>query len=167
MKKMLAAYCCILFFQSFAQVPQPEEQAVDKSSGKKVLIKAIALIVNAESNKKAPVRKIFIPSSECPLPSVQVRPYLPALTAWFGWRLKPALCTIVFPAAVSKLISTHPVYTPPDFMIWIGIYWCAAFFQSPTHTGGAELLMICCARITVEALYQLYPEKLPKGIRLL
>ena len=52
MKKMLAAYCCILFFQSFAQVPQPEEQAVDKSSGKKVLIKAIALIVNAESNKK-------------------------------------------------------------------------------------------------------------------
>ena len=65
MKKSLAVYCCFLFLQSFAQAPGagPEE----KAAGKKVLIKAIAQFVNAESNKKAPAKRIFIPSSECPI----------------------------------------------------------------------------------------------------
>jgi len=67
MKKLLAAYCCILFLKTFAQSPMNEVRPESKTTGNKVLIKAIAVIVNAESNKKAPARKIFVPSSESPI----------------------------------------------------------------------------------------------------
>jgi len=66
MKKLVAAYCCILFLQTFSKV-SPVIDSSEKTTGKKVLVKAIAIIVNTEANKKLPVRKIFIASSELPL----------------------------------------------------------------------------------------------------
>ncbi len=65
MKELLAAYCCLLVLQSFAQVPDSEPE--QKNAGKKVLIKAISSIVNSESNKKAPVKQVNIPSSTSPV----------------------------------------------------------------------------------------------------
>ena len=67
MKKLLAAGCCIFFLQSFAQVSVGNELLEQKASGRKVLLKAIAVIVNTEANKKAPAKTVFVPSSECPL----------------------------------------------------------------------------------------------------
>jgi len=66
MKKLVAAYCCVLFFQTFSKVA-PGNDSSEKTTGKKVLVKAIAVIVNTEANKKHPTRKIFIASSELPL----------------------------------------------------------------------------------------------------
>jgi hypothetical protein len=37
-----------------------------KTFGEKVLIKALAVIVNPEGNKKPPARKIHLSSNECP-----------------------------------------------------------------------------------------------------
>jgi len=66
MKKLVAAYCCILFLQSFSKV-SPTTDSSEKTTGKKVLVKAIAIIVSTEANKKYPTRKIFVASSELPL----------------------------------------------------------------------------------------------------
>lgn len=65
MKKLLAAGCCILAFQNFSQVTNCNE-AADKSNGRRVLIKAIAVIVNTEANRKLPPKRIYIPNLESP-----------------------------------------------------------------------------------------------------
>jgi len=66
MKKLVAAYCCILFLQTFSNV-STENDSNEKTTGKKVLVKALAVIVNTEANKKLPAKRIFIASSELPL----------------------------------------------------------------------------------------------------
>ena len=43
------------------------ELAEEKSSGNKVLIKAIAVIVNTEANKKLPPKRVCVAASEPPL----------------------------------------------------------------------------------------------------
>jgi len=51
---------------SFSQ-PAPDFRTVSRSkSGEKGLIKALAIIVNREGNKKTPYKKIDLPASECP-----------------------------------------------------------------------------------------------------
>lgn len=67
MKKLLSIMCCVLCMDSFSEGPLDTViTSPQKASGEKVLIKAIALIVNPEANKKAPVKKINTFSSECP-----------------------------------------------------------------------------------------------------
>jgi hypothetical protein len=66
MKKLLAAFCSVFFFNSFSQVPHTNEVIEQKASGQRVLIKAIAVIVNTDANKKAPAKRIYVASSECP-----------------------------------------------------------------------------------------------------
>jgi len=65
MKKLLSAYCSVLCFQSISQPPIDTANS-QKASGEKVLMKAIAVFVNPESNKKAPVKTVNIFSVECP-----------------------------------------------------------------------------------------------------
>ena len=67
MKKLVAAWCCVLFLQSFSKVSTEDDQTEQKTTGQKVLIKAILAIVNTEGNKKLPPRRVFIASSEPPL----------------------------------------------------------------------------------------------------
>lgn len=67
MKKLVAAGCCIFFLQNFSKVSIGNELAEEKSAGNKVLIKAIAVIVNTEANKKLPPKRIFVAASEPPL----------------------------------------------------------------------------------------------------
>jgi hypothetical protein len=67
MKKLVAASCCIFFLQNFSKVSIGNEQAEEKSAGGKVLIKAIAVIVNTEANKKLPPRRVFVAAAEPPL----------------------------------------------------------------------------------------------------
>jgi hypothetical protein len=67
MKRLVAAWCCILFLQSFSKVSTANDEADQKATGRKVLVKAILAIVNTEANKKIPQRPIFIASSEPPL----------------------------------------------------------------------------------------------------
>jgi hypothetical protein len=67
MKKLVAAGCCILFLQNVAKVSTGNDLTEQKASGQKVLIKAIAVMVNTEANKKLPPRRIFIASAEPPL----------------------------------------------------------------------------------------------------
>lgn len=51
---------------SISQAPFDLRVTSPKSSGEKVLVKALAVFVNREGNKKAPVKKINLPSSACP-----------------------------------------------------------------------------------------------------
>jgi hypothetical protein len=67
MKRLIAAWCCIIFLQSFSKVSSGDDDAEQKTSGQKVLVKAILAIVNTQANKKLPPRRIFIASSEPPL----------------------------------------------------------------------------------------------------
>jgi hypothetical protein len=64
MKKLLAAGCCILAFQSFSQVNTIT--TADQLNGSKLLIKAIAVIVNAEANRKSPPKHVHVPRLESP-----------------------------------------------------------------------------------------------------
>ena len=64
MKKLLSAYCSVLCFQSISQPLDTTNS--QKASGEKVLMKAITVFVNPESNKKAPVKTVNIFSVECP-----------------------------------------------------------------------------------------------------
>ena len=65
MKKLLAIGCCIIAFQSFSQI-KPVSGGTTPADGKRVLIKAIAVIVNTEAARKMPPRRIYIPNSESP-----------------------------------------------------------------------------------------------------
>jgi hypothetical protein len=68
MKKLVAAGCCIFFLQTFCKVSVACETAEeDRSAGRKVLIKALAVIVNTEANRKLPAKRIFTACSEPPL----------------------------------------------------------------------------------------------------
>jgi len=67
MKKLVAAGCCVLFLQSFSKVSVGNELSEQKSTGQKVLVKAIAIIVNTEANKKLPPKRVYVASSEPPL----------------------------------------------------------------------------------------------------
>ena len=63
MKKLLAAGCCVIALQSFDKVNPSTE---DSSDGKRILIKAIAGIVNNEANRKVPARQILVPNGKNP-----------------------------------------------------------------------------------------------------
>jgi hypothetical protein len=66
MKKLFASISCILFLRSFSQASVNQVANPEKAAGQKVLIKAIALIVNTEANKKAPAKTTHVFSSDCP-----------------------------------------------------------------------------------------------------
>ena len=65
MKKLVAAGCCILAFQTFSQVAAGNE-AHEQNNGQRVLVKAIAVIVNTEGARKVPPKRIAIPNLESP-----------------------------------------------------------------------------------------------------
>jgi hypothetical protein len=67
MKKLVAAGCCIFFLQTFSKASIGNDVTEEKTAGRKVLIKAIAVIVNTEGNKKLPPKRVFIAASEPPL----------------------------------------------------------------------------------------------------
>jgi len=67
MKELVSMICCVLCMRSISQPPIDAEANAQKASGEKVLIKALAVIVNPESNKKVPGKTVNIYSSECPL----------------------------------------------------------------------------------------------------
>jgi hypothetical protein len=64
MKKLVAAGCCIFLLHNFSKASSLANDL--KSNGHRTLIKAIAVIVNTESNKKLPAKKTFVASSEPP-----------------------------------------------------------------------------------------------------
>jgi hypothetical protein len=65
MKKLLSISCCVLYLQSLSQ-PAPLDLRATNAAGKKGLIKALAIIVNREGNKKSPVKKVSVAPSELP-----------------------------------------------------------------------------------------------------
>lgn len=65
MKRILSIICCIVCINSFSQSPINAEAGTPKTSGERVLIKAIAAIVNPEGNKKTPVKTTCVYSLEC------------------------------------------------------------------------------------------------------
>jgi hypothetical protein len=65
MKRVLAACCCILAFNSLSHVKTGADMS-SPTDGRKVLIRAIAVIVNTEANRKMPAAKQYIPKIESP-----------------------------------------------------------------------------------------------------
>ena len=64
MKKLVAAFCFVYFGHSLPKVSPASGQG---SCEQRVLVKAIADIVNTESAKKMPPKPTFVASSESPL----------------------------------------------------------------------------------------------------
>jgi hypothetical protein len=66
MKKLLSVFCSALCIHSICQSPNDADTNAQKVSGEKVLMKAIAVFVNPDSNKKTPSKTVNIFSVECP-----------------------------------------------------------------------------------------------------
>jgi hypothetical protein len=66
MKKLLSVFCSALCIHSISQSPIDVGNNAQKASGEKVLMKAIAVFVNPDSNKKSPSKTVNIFSIECP-----------------------------------------------------------------------------------------------------
>jgi hypothetical protein len=64
MKKLVSVVCFILYLQSLSQAAPLDLRT--RAAGKKVLVKALAIIVNREGNKKGPIKKINLSASELP-----------------------------------------------------------------------------------------------------
>jgi hypothetical protein len=64
MKKLLAVFCSALCIHSISQSPLDTATNSQKTSGEKVLLKAIAVIVNPQANKKAPAKISNVSSTE-------------------------------------------------------------------------------------------------------
>ena len=64
MKKLLAVFCSVLCIHSISQSPIEAVTNSQKTSGEKVLMKAIAVIVNPQANKKAPAKIAAVSSTE-------------------------------------------------------------------------------------------------------
>lgn len=65
MKKLVAAGCFVLAFQSLSQVGLGNDP-LDQLNGKRMLVRAISVIVNTESARKVPPKRIAIPNLESP-----------------------------------------------------------------------------------------------------
>jgi hypothetical protein len=66
MKQLLSLFCCVLYMHSITHASFDIKVSSPKTSGEKVLVKALAIIVNREGNKKGPVKKINVASSDSP-----------------------------------------------------------------------------------------------------
>lgn len=66
MKQLLSLFCCILYMHSITQAAVDIKVISLKTSGEKVLVKALAMFVNREGNKKGPAKRINVPSSDSP-----------------------------------------------------------------------------------------------------
>jgi hypothetical protein len=64
MKKLLSIFCSVLCIHSVMQTPVETGSNSSKTSGEKGLMKAIAVIVNPEANKKSPAKTVAISSTE-------------------------------------------------------------------------------------------------------
>lgn len=65
MKKLIAFACCIFALQNISQVAIGGE-AVENLSDRRLLVKAIAVIVNSEAARKVPPKRIHVPNLESP-----------------------------------------------------------------------------------------------------
>lgn len=65
MKKLIASACCIIAFQNSSQVALGGD-ALEHLSGRRLLVKAIAVIVNSEAARKVPPKRIHLPNLESP-----------------------------------------------------------------------------------------------------
>jgi hypothetical protein len=66
MKKLLSVFCSVLCIHSISQSPVDTGINPQKTSGEKILMKAIASYVNPEGNKKAPAKTTSVSLVECP-----------------------------------------------------------------------------------------------------
>jgi hypothetical protein len=62
MKKLVSLFCCVLCLHSFSA---PPTTAVNKAAGEKVLVKALAVIINRENQKKAPAKVSSVVLPRC------------------------------------------------------------------------------------------------------
>lgn len=66
MKKLLSVFCCLLYLHTMSQSPLDIKVTSPKTSGEKVLVKALTAIMNREGNKKVPFKRVNMFSSEGP-----------------------------------------------------------------------------------------------------
>jgi hypothetical protein len=66
MKKLIAVFCSVLYMHSIGQSQIDVRITTTKASGEKVLVKALAAIVNREGKKRTPIKRIYISPSEYP-----------------------------------------------------------------------------------------------------
>jgi hypothetical protein len=66
MKKLVAVFCSVLYMHSMGQSQVDVRITATKTSGEKVLVKALAAIVNREGKKRTPLKRMYISPSEYP-----------------------------------------------------------------------------------------------------
>ena len=64
MKKLLSVLCSVLCIHCIMQTPAEAGSNSSKASGEKGLMRALAVIVNPEANKKSPAKTVTISSTE-------------------------------------------------------------------------------------------------------
>ena len=64
MKKLLSFFCCLLYMHSISVASPDIRITPQKVAGEKVIVKALAAIVNREGKKRVPHKRINVPSSE-------------------------------------------------------------------------------------------------------
>ena len=65
MKKLLSIFCCVFYLHSIANTAEIRVVSA-KVSGERVLVKALAAIVNREEKKKTQTRRVNLCFSELP-----------------------------------------------------------------------------------------------------
>lgn len=66
MKKLVSLFCCILYIDSISHASPEIRLSNGKSSGEKVLVKALATVMGREKDKKAPIKHIQMPPATRP-----------------------------------------------------------------------------------------------------
>ena len=62
MKKLLSIACCVVYAHSVSKVPT--DAHTQKATDPKVLVKALAVMMNPEGSKKMPIKTVSIYFSE-------------------------------------------------------------------------------------------------------
>lgn len=58
MKQVVSAFCCALCMHTMAQNPLDPSAPVTRNSGERTLLKALTAIVNPDSRRKLPLKKV-------------------------------------------------------------------------------------------------------------
>ncbi|HEY0432679.1 MAG TPA: hypothetical protein VGC95_02330 [Chitinophagaceae bacterium] len=66
MKQIVSAYCCFLCFHSVRAVPGELAGGSSRTSGEKVIVKALSALVNRDGNQKIKSRRVELSASEWP-----------------------------------------------------------------------------------------------------
>lgn len=90
MKKLIAFACCVFAFRNYSQVAVGADR-LEYLSGRRLLVRAIAVMVNSEAACKVPPKRIHLPNLESP----RVQSDIETVRRWEGLTAQPDSKTFI------------------------------------------------------------------------